>query len=261
MDIFYQDCGSGVPVVLIGGLTSSHEVYQPQVDALSTQYRVLTPDNRGSGQTRILDDDGNRAIDRMATDLLCFLDALELDRVHLMGTSMGGMIVQEFAVTHPDRLRSLTIGCSHGGTPTAVPPSQETIDVLIAGSQDDASDEAKIANQEMNFHPASLVGDRRNFNFYAQTKELRPHSGEEVGRRLEAIINYDVWDRLPALRLPTLILTGDGDNIVPPENSQRLAERIADSHLKVFDKAGHIFWIEQAAATNRALLEHFDAAS
>jgi pimeloyl-ACP methyl ester carboxylesterase len=219
MDIFYQDFGNGVPVVLIGGLTSSHEVYQPQVDALSAQYRVLTPDNRGSGQTRIVDDDGNRAIDRMATDLLCFLDALELDRVHLMGTSMGGMIVQEFAVTHPDRLRSLTIGCSHGGTPTG------------------------------------------NFNFYARTKELRPHSGEEVGRRLEAIINYDVWDRLPALRVPTLILTGDGDNIVPPENSQRLAKRIADSHLKVFDKAGHIFWIEQAEATNRALLEHFDAAS
>jgi 3-oxoadipate enol-lactonase len=261
LDVYYEESGSGVPVVLVGGLTSSLEAYEPQAEGLSQQYWVITPDNRGSGRTRIVDDDGDRGIARMATDLLCFLDALELDRVHLLGTSMGGMIVQQFATEHCDRLLSLVIGCSQGGSSVAIPPTDETIGILIAGNQDDASEEAKRANQEMMFHPNSLTGDRSAFDFYNGTKEFRPHSGEEVGRRMQAIMEFDVWDRLPELDVPTLVITGTGDNLIPHENSVRLAERIPGARLELLEDAGHIFWVEQSQTTNRLLCEHFGCTS
>lgn len=261
LEVFYEDAGEGPPAVLVGGLSSTHEVYARQVEALSRRYRVLAPDNRGSGRTRIADDDGDRAIDRMAEDLRCFLDGLGLDRVHLMGTSMGGMIVQQFAVTHPERLLSLTVGCSHGGTSTALPPTDETLGLLIAGSQDDADDAVRLAGQEMMFHPTSLTGDRRTFDFYLATKQRYPHSAAEIGRRITAIAEYDVWEKLPTLAVATLVITGDGDRLVLAENSRRLAERIPGARLIVLENAGHIFWIERSEATNDALLAHFDANS
>jgi len=258
LEVFYEDRGEGEPVVLIGGLTSTHEVYQRQVEGLSPHYRVLAPDNRGSGRTRIVDDDGDRAVARMAQDVLAFIDALGLDRVHLVGTSMGGMIVQQFAVAHPRRLSSLTIGCSHGGTPTAVAPSDEIVSILIAGNIDDADDADVLAYQEMMFAPASLTGDRSGFDFYNRTKDRYPHSAQEVGRRIAAIAEFDVWEQLAELDVPTLVIAGADDELVPPENSRRLAARIANARLSILENAGHIFWIEQSDAVNRALLEHFD---
>ena len=119
-------------------------------------------------------------------------------------------------------------------------------------------EEAFLANQEMMFAPASLGEDRERFEFYLHTKRLRPHSADEVSRRMHAIIEYDVWDQLPQLNIPTLVITGADDNLVPPQNSERLAERIRGARLEILPDAGHIFWIEQPEATNRALSEHFE---
>ena len=104
-----------VPVVLIGGLSSTVETWGRLAELLAQRYRVIRPDNRGSGRTRIDPDDGDRSMPAFAGDVRGLLDALGLDRVHLVGASMGGMIVQQFAVTWPERLLSLTIACSHCG--------------------------------------------------------------------------------------------------------------------------------------------------
>ncbi len=261
LDVFYADEGSGRPVVLIGGLSSTNEVYAPQISGLSEQFRVIAPDNRGSGRTLVHDDDGDRAIDRMARDVFAVLDALALDRVHLVGTSMGGMIVQEFALAHPERLATLTIGCSHGGSPGAIPPSDETIGIIVTGSGAQASEDDIRANNEMMFHPSSLGDDRASFEYYVATKALRPHSSDELERRMHAIMAFDAWERLPTLNVPTLVITGDDDRLIPPDNSRRLAERIPGARLTIIPNAGHIFWLEQSAVTNRALLEHFTANS
>jgi alpha-beta hydrolase superfamily lysophospholipase len=93
--IYYEEEGSGPPVVLVGGLTSTVETWGLQRPALAEFYRVIMPDNRGSGRTRVPDDEGHRSIDGFAADLLALLDGLELSRVHLVGASMGGLIVQD----------------------------------------------------------------------------------------------------------------------------------------------------------------------
>src|SRR6188508_3002278 len=113
--LWYEQQGSGEPVVLIGGLSSTIETWGPIADLLAQRYRVIRPDNRGSGRTRLEPDSGDRSMAAFAGDLLHLLDGLGLARVHLVGASMGGMIVQQFAVTWPERLLSLTIACSHCG--------------------------------------------------------------------------------------------------------------------------------------------------
>ena len=95
-----EDRGEGGPLVLVGGITSTADVWGLMVPSLAERHRVVTADNRGSGRTRVAEDDGERTPERFAGDLLALIDALELDTIHLVGASMGGMIVQEFALRH-----------------------------------------------------------------------------------------------------------------------------------------------------------------
>jgi pimeloyl-ACP methyl ester carboxylesterase len=109
--IWYESQGAGEAVVLIGGLSSTVETWGRVADLLAERYRVIRPDNRGSGRTRLDPDDGDRSMAAFADDVRRLLDGLGLERVHLVGASMGGMIVQQFATTWPERLLSLTVAC------------------------------------------------------------------------------------------------------------------------------------------------------
>ncbi|HME71918.1 MAG TPA: alpha/beta fold hydrolase [Myxococcota bacterium] len=93
--------------------------------------------------------------------------------------------------------------------------------------------------------------------FYVEAKRAFPHAAEEIARRVRGIASFDVFDALPRLSVPTLLLTGSHDRLVPPENSHRLAGRIPGAELGVIEGGGHVFFIEQPEAANRALLDFF----
>lgn len=253
--IYYEEEGAGEPVVLIGGLTSTVEVWELQRRALAQAYRVVLPDNRGSGRTRVAADDGSRSIRRFAADVLALLDGLGLERVHLVGASMGGMIVQQFAVDHPERLRSLIIACSHCGGAAAVQPPPEAATRLVSGSSAGAGADAERAGLEVVFHPDSFERRREAVELYQRTKKAWPHPPHEVARRALAVRDFDVSERLRDLRVPTLVICGADDAIIPAENSRELARRIPGAELVVIPAAGHVFFVEEPDATNRALLE------
>ncbi len=257
IEIYWQKSGQGEPVVLVGGLTSTIEVWGRQIPALAANHCVIAFDNRGSGRTRIPMDDGVRTPKRLAGDVLALLDGLELARVHLVGASMGGMIVQEFALAHPGHLRSLTICCSTFGGKNAVLAAPEIAQAMIKGSAEGASPEALRAALEVLFHPDSLEGKRDALNFYVETKRAFPHASDEIARRVDGIASFDVFDALPRLAVPTLVLTGSHDRLVPPENSRCLAARIPGAQLRVIEGGGHMFFVEQPEAANRTLLEFF----
>jgi pimeloyl-ACP methyl ester carboxylesterase len=257
IEIFWQKSGHGEPVVLVGGLTSTLEVWRPQTSVLSARYCVISFDNRGSGRTRVPADDGLRTPQRLAGDLRALLDGLELPPAHLVGASMGGMIVQEFALSHPGRLRSLTICCSNFGGRNAVYAGPEVAQAMLEGSAQDASPRALRAALEVLFHPRSLEEKPDAVEFYVESKRAFPHSSEELARRKEGIGSFDVFDGLPRLNVPTLVVTGSHDRLVPPENAQRLAARIPGAELAVIEGAGHVFFVEQPEATNRVLLDFF----
>ena len=257
IEIYFEKSGHGEPVVLVGGLTSTVEVWRRQTPVLAERHCVIAFDNRGSGRTRIAKDDGVRTSLRFAGDLLALLDGLDLPRVHLVGASMGGMIVLEFALAHPGRLRSLTVCCSTFGGTNAIGSSPEVAQAMIEGALPGASPEAVQAGLEVVFHPDSLQGKADAVRFYVETKRAFPHSAEELQRRVKGIASYDVFDALPRLAVPTLVMTGEQDRVVHPENAHRLAARIPGAKLVVIEGGGHVFFVEQPEAVNSALLEFF----
>jgi pimeloyl-ACP methyl ester carboxylesterase len=255
IEIHYEESGAGDPLILIGGLTSTLEAWGLMVPELSNHYRVVTPDNRGSGSTRLAEDDGVRTPGRFARDILTLVDGLGLDRFHLMGVSMGGMIVQEFALAHPDRLASLTIGCSHAGGKQVVSPTQEVVQALMAGSAEGSSEEAREAAMAIQIHPDTPMKRADQLAYFVDTKKDHPHSAEELLNRIRGIGQFDVYDRLPDLDVTTLVLTGSHDQLVPKQNSSLIASQIPGATLVEIAEAGHIFFAEQPQATNAALLD------
>ncbi len=256
---WYEAQGAGEPVVLVGGLSSTVETWGPLADRLAERYRVIRPDNRGSGRTRVEPDDGDRSMPAFAGDVRRLLDALGLDRVHLVGASMGGMIVQQFAVSWPERLLSLTIACSHCGGAAAVAASEETVRKLVAASS--GGGEAVRRGLEVVAHPESFTLRREALDYYQWTKETWPHSAEEIQRRMAAIAKYDVSEAIRSIRVPTLVITGAQDILVPVENSRRIAERIPGARLALIEDGAHIFFLEQAEAMARELIAHFEASA
>ena len=256
---YYEEQGSGEPVVLIGGLSSTIETWGRLADLLSERYRVIRPDNRGSGRTRGPPDDGIARCRRSPAMCSRLLDGLGLDRVHLVGASMGGMIVQQFAVTWPERLLSLTIACSHCGGTTAVAASEDTVRKLVAASSGGSS-EAVRSGLEVVAHPESFTLRREALDYYQWTKETWPHPAEEIQRRIAAIAKYDVSEAIRSLRVPTLVITGAQDILMPVENSRRIAERIPGSRLALIEGGAHIFFLEQADAMASELIAHFESA-
>lgn len=257
IEINYLEHGSGDPLVLIGGITSVLQVWDLMLPELAKTYRVITPDNRGSGGTRVPDDDGDRRPARFAGDILALLDGLELSRVHLVGASMGGMVVQEFALSHPERLASLTICCSNVGGSRTVNAAPEVIASLFGGAANaaEAADpETRRATLANLIHPDSIAKCPDNLDFYLDLRERFPHSGEEMGRRARGIGSLDSYKGLRSLDVPTLVMTGSDDLLVPKENSQIIHDAIANSELVEIDETGHIFFVERPEASCAALL-------
>ena len=255
LDVYFEEEGGGEPVVLIGGFSSTLELWWAQRPALAREFRVILPDNRGSGRTRIPHDDGVRTPARFASDVRGLLDALGLEQVHLVGASMGGMIVQEFAVQSPERLRSLAILCSRCGGAVSIPAHPDDAQRMVRGASSEATEAERRAGFEVMFHPSTFRESPEVIQRMLAQRRAHPHTPSELARRNQGIATWDVSDVLAHVKVPTLVMTGDADRIVPPENSRLIAERIPGAELVSVADAGHCFFQEKPHATNAALLD------
>ena len=123
--IHYDIHGAGEPVVLIGGLGSDAYLWTRQIPALAQGFQVIAFDNRGAGASDKPDEP--YTIPMFAADTAGLLDALGIEKAHIVGASMGGFIAQEFALTYPQRVNRLVLACTHFGGPNAVPIPQATL--------------------------------------------------------------------------------------------------------------------------------------
>jgi 3-oxoadipate enol-lactonase len=252
MVLYYDTFGKGYPLVLIRGLGSNGDHWYEQAPVLSKEYRVVVFDNRGVARSS--DPGGELSILMMAQDVLGLLDHLQINSAHVFGLSMGGMIAQELAIQYPERVSGLILASTHCGGRHQVAASQEVRSVLMDMIHT-ASDESKLKAAACLFDKETLEKRPEVARRYSEISLKRPVSAKTLSKQWKAILKHDAFDRLPRIKAPTLVLTGDADLLIPPDNSRILAESIPGAELKIISGGGHQVLVEQPKACNAAVLE------
>jgi 3-oxoadipate enol-lactonase len=250
--LYYEVHGSGYPLVLIRGLGSNADHWYCQVPAFSSHYSVVVFDNRGIGRSDM--PDSPFTISTMADDTVGLMDALGICKAHILGISMGGMIAQDIALMHPERVNGLILACTHCGGDHAVPPAPDIVkdltESIFAGTP-----EAVQRGVRCLFSDRTVQRTPDVVQCYREISKRFPPAARVLTYQLKAIQGHDTWEDLIHVRNPTLVLVGSEDVLIPPENSRILAERIPGARLQVIEKGGHQFLIEEPDAFNRAVLD------
>ena len=254
LEIYYEEEGEGETLVMVGGFTATIEVWGRLRPLLSKKYRLIMADNRGSGRTKILNEDGIRTPAKLALDVLSLVDSLKIEQFHIFGGSMGGMICQEFAVRNQERLKSLIIACSQFGGKDAIKPNPGIRETRAKGGIPTATPEERRAALETLFHPNTIDNRPEVVKFYDENKRKFPHSREELDRRTKGMNDCDVSEEIRNLKIPTLVICGSNDVLVPTENSKLIAERIPGSELSIIEQSGHHFYSEQPELSSEIML-------
>ncbi|MGO9267030.1 MAG: alpha/beta fold hydrolase [Candidatus Binataceae bacterium] len=247
VELHYDVQGSGDPLLVVMGLGSSSAAWNPELIAgLAQSFRVITYDNRGTGRSD--KPDIPYSLEMFAADAIALLDALKLDRVHLFGVSMGGMIAQELALRYAPRLQTLTLGCTTFGGRNAVPPPPESLKLLTA-PREGASEEAIIRRGwPLAYTPAFIRDYRARLEDSIPRLLAHPTPVFAYKRHLDATYGLKTYDRIPAITTPTLVITGAEDVLIPAKNAEILAQRIPRARLHIIPALGHAFFNEDPAA-------------
>ncbi len=247
--IYWDAQGQGDPVLLIMGLSYPSDMWHRTRPVLSTNYRTIALDNRGAGRSDV--PPGPYPIALMASDAAAVLDAAGVESAHLFGVSMGGMIAQEFALQYPQRVRSLILGCTAAGGPTAVRAEREATDLLMARVRMSPEQAAEAIVPFI--YDASTPRERIEEDLAIRKAWLaRP---EAYMAQLQGILAWESYSRLPGVSAPTLVIHGESDRLVPSANGKLVAERIPGARFVMLRSASHIFLSDQTDAAHRAILE------
>ena len=250
--IHWDEQGSGAPLLLIMGLGWTSHAWHRSRPILSETYRTIALDNRGVGRSEA--PAGPYSIAQMASDAAAVLNAARVNTAHIFGVSMGGMIAQEFALQYPNKVRSLVLGCTAAGGPQAVRAEQEVLQVLMTRGQDPDTFAKAISPfiYDRGTSPERIEEDT------ALRRKWYP-SGEAYFAQLQAIMAWEAYSRLAQISAPTLVIHGENDRLVPPENGRLIAAGIPGAKLVVIPGASHIFTTDQPDLTHAAVLDFLGA--
>lgn len=248
LDLYYERFGEGRPLLVLNGSGASIETSRPLIDRLARETEVLVHDQRGLGRTGLPRGTDAPTMADYAADAIALVDHVGWDTFAVFGVSFGGMVAQELAVTHPERIERLVLVCTSAGGQggsshplhelTDLPPEERTRHELML--VDTRFDETWLRD-----HPA----DRAIAAMMAERAAAPRTDEERLGERLqlEARRHHDVWDRLDRVSCPTLVACGEHDGIAPPANSEAIHSRIAGSEFHRYD-GGHLFLYQDPRA-------------
>jgi 3-oxoadipate enol-lactonase len=250
--IYWDEQGSGEPLLLIMGLSYPSYMWHRSRPVFAKSYRTIALDNRGVGQSDV--PPGAYSIALMASDAAAVLDAAGIESAHVFGASMGGMIAQEFALQYPHRVRSLILGSTAAGGPHAVQAQPEALEALLR--RDVTPEQAKEAIIPFIYDPGT-PRERIDEDMVIRMKWYPTPQGY-MGQ-LQGIFGWEASSRLAQITAPTLVIHGESDRLVPPANARLIAERIPGAKLVLIPHASHIFETDQPAAAHHAILEFLAA--
>ncbi len=254
VNLYYEIHGDGFPLVMIQGL--SENVYwwdQSVIDGLSKHLKTVIFDNRGVGRSDELE--GDLTIDIMAADALGLMDVLDINQAHILGHSMGGMIAQEIALNFPERVKKLVLCSTSCGGSKAEMPSAETQKILTKFS--------------FKGHTRKLVEEGMHHIF---TKKFMDENPEFMEKKIDDILitpteptafkaqmgawmRYNSCRKLKVIEMPTLIVHGKQDILVPPGNAELLATKMPTAEVVYFDSNAHLVHTQEPNKFNEVLLK------
>ena len=264
IELHYEEHGSGEPLLLIMGLAADSLAWMFQLPAFAEQYRTIVFDNRGVGRSS--KPAGPYTIAQMAEDATGLLDQLDIRRAHVLGVSMGGMIAQELTLRHPERVRSLVLACTYAKPDEGIDQQLEASLAVFGGSRGpDGQIQIDVSKLDPMMFFQHLLPTVFNAQFIMAElpKLMQVFSGAlQFGFSMDAILaqvaatqSHDSIDRLTDIKVPTLVLTGDADLLIPPRNSDVLAAKIPGAKLVKIAGGSHGFNFETPELFNKAVLE------
>jgi pimeloyl-ACP methyl ester carboxylesterase len=241
--IYYEVTGDGPPLTMIMGLGCSSRQWKWMVPLLAESFKVITFDNRGVGRTDKPDMEYTTGL--FADDIAALLKTLGIDKTHIFGISVGGMIAQKYALNYPEMVDRLVLGCTMPNF-FHLPPATED-------SQRMQESQLLSPDQSVDVMMHLFLSEKffaENPGLTAQLKEVMLTEKLEQGEnalllQLAAGMNHDTLEQVKQITAPTLVITGDSDPMAPVKNSRFLAKQIPNSKLVELPGVRHAFWVEK----------------
>jgi 3-oxoadipate enol-lactonase len=249
----YDDVGLGSPVVLIHGYPFNRSLWTEQVQALSSRYRVVTPDLRGFGESD--SSEGPVTMNQMAQDVAKLMDQLGIDHAVIGGLSMGGYVALAFAKQFPSRVKALILadtraqGDTEEGKQTRSQTAEKALSEGMAGIADAML--PKLLTPE-------TVSKRPEVVKRVRDMMLKTKPQGAASALLGMAQREDLSEFISTIAVPTMVIVGREDAITPVGDSEKMESKIQPSHLVVLDNAGHVSNLEQTEHFNYALVKFLD---
>lgn len=254
LEIAYEIIGDGAPVLMIMGLGASRALWKPQIEGLRDHFQLIPFDNRGVGESTI--PKKPYKIEAMADDAKAVLDAAGIERAHVVGVSLGGMIAQHFALRYPRAVDRLVLCVTTPGAHYALPTVEVLETLLIKGKRT----------------PRQIAEDNLRMLFTPETLAAHPHIEEEFVElalanlaplrgfvlQAAATVGHDTLERLSRIQRPTLVLHAERDQLVPLRNGELLHLHIPDSRFVVLRDTGHGCFMDRADDANRIIRQFLE---
>ena len=260
--LYYEETGSGMPVVFVHEFAGDCRSWEPQVRHFGRLYRCITYNARGYPPSDVPADDARYSQERARDDIRAVLDALKIDKAHVVGLSMGGFASLHFGFTYPERARSIVVaGCGYGAAPDK--REQFAAEVEAAASHFEQATMAKAA-EGYALGPTRVQFQNKDPRGWRElVTQLAEHSTEGGARTMRGVQKrrpslFDLVERMKTITVPTLVMTGDED--WPCLEPALLMKRtIPTSALVVMPNAGHAINLEEPAAFNRHVADFLHA--
>jgi pimeloyl-ACP methyl ester carboxylesterase len=229
---------SAEPLVLLEGLGGDIPGWERHLDGLARELRVIAYDFRGNGRSDKPDE--ATTMKTFVEDTVGLMDHVRVPSAHVYGQSFGGMVALELALAFPDRVRALILAATHPGASHAIRSGSRV-----------PKDRPWLA-----LYSPSFVQDQPNrLEEHRRIALQNPQPSHAARRQWEAMQDFDAYNRLPDVSVPTIVLHGTDDLTIDPENARILASRIPGARLALLDGAGHVYHWEQPDEADRVVLD------
>lgn len=254
IDVSYRDSGGeGTPVVLLHGFPFEAALWDPQFAELGRRFRLIAPDLRGYGRSSLPEPEGY-SMAAFAADVAGLLDHLDVPQAVVGGLSMGGYVTFEFLRSYPERVRALVLADTRPDADSPEVRERRQAQILQVGERGGTS--------LIDGMIPALLSERTRTSSHAVEAALRGVMQQDdrswIGGLRAMLDRSDSSSSLGDVRVPVLILVGEGDAIAPPEVAREMHERLPDSTLVVIEGAGHVSNLEDPVAFNAALETFLD---